>query len=189
MKRQCLTLRKDYNYMLENIKEMGNPLYEKSTKQANKKSSLIDRQHRLVDWLKDNFVSGRFYSIEEIVNGVVDSNGNPYYKLNTNNPYNHDKCVVLSNDVRTINWTITDRYHIIIKDKKGGCKLCESKDEFDNWKKETEKPLKTKLAYISNLNWKEKRDGTLPLINLANRVLDDDELGYVEVNIREPSTN
>ena len=165
----------------DNREDETSPLYEKSLKQASRKSSLEDRQHRLMDWLKENFISGRYYSIEEIVDRVVDSEGKPYYKLNTN-PYNHDKCVALSNDVRTINWSITDRYHIILKDKKGGVKLCESKDEFDTWKQEQLKPLETKWKYLNNLTWKEAREGTMPIINLASNPIEDNE--FVEVNMR-----
>ena len=167
------------------MKELESPLYEKSLEQASRKSTLDNRQHRLVDWLKEHFVSGKYYSIEEIVENFRDENDKPYYKLNTDNPRNHDKCVCLSNDVRTINWSITDRYHIILKDKKVGCKLCESKEEFDNWVEETKAPLIKKLGYLSTLNWKEKRDGTMPIVNLANRVLKEDELGFVEVNMHE----
>ena len=167
----------------DNREEENSPLYEKSLKQASRKSTLEDRQHRLMDWLEENFIPSRYYSIEEIVDRVVDSEGKPYYKLNTN-PYNHDKCVALSNDVRTINWTIVDRYHIILKDNKGGIKLCESKEEFEAWKEETKAPLIKKLGYLSNLEWKEKREGTMPLINLKNRVLSGSELGFVEVNAR-----
>ena len=167
----------------DNREDETSPLYEKSLKQASRKSSLIARQHSLMDFLKDNFISGRYYSIEEIVDRVVDSEGNPYYKLNTN-PYNHDKCVALSNDVRTINWSITDRYHIIIKDKKGGVKLCESKEEFNTWKQEQLKPLETKWKYLNNLAWKENREGTMAIVNLANRGLSVDEADFVEVNAR-----
>ena len=166
-----------------NNEEEESPLRKKSIQQANRKSSLIDRQHRLMDFLKDNFISGRYYSIEEIVDRVVDSEGKPYYKLNTN-PYNHDKCVALSNDVRTINWTIVDRYHIILKDNKGGIKLCESKEEFEAWKEETKAPLIKKLGYLSNLEWKEKREGTCPIVNLANNPIDIDEVKPIEVNAR-----
>ena len=169
----------DYN----NEDDEESPLYEKSLKQANRKSSLIDRQHRLMDFLKYNFISGRYYSIEEIVDRVVDSEGKPYYKLNTN-PYNHDKCVALSNDVRTINCSITDRYHIIIKDNKGGCKLVESKAEFEEWKNRELKPLETKWKYLNNLTWKENRDGTCPIVNLANNPIELDNVEPIEVNAR-----
>ena len=153
---------------------------KKSEKQSKRKTNLVTRQHALMDWLKEHFISGRYYSIEEIVENVRDNEGNPYYTLNTN-PYNHDKCVSLSADVRTINWTITDRYHIIIKDNKGGCKLCESKTEFDTWKKEQLEPLETKWKYLNNLEWKADRDNTMPIVNLNNRALDIDEMQVVEV--------
>ena len=162
-------------------REEESPLYEKSLKQAKRKSSLQDRQHRLMDFLKDNFISGRYYSIEELVDRVVDSEGNPYYKLNTN-PYTHDKCVALSNDVRTINWAITDRYYIIIKDNKGGCKLVESETEFNEWVEKEKAPLIKKLGYLSNLKWKENREGTMPIVNLANNPIDNPD--FIEVNAK-----
>ena len=164
-------------------REEESPLYQKSLEQASKKSNLIQRQHALITFLKYNFISGKYYSIEELVDRVVDSEGNPYYKLNTN-PYNHDKCVALSNDVRTINWSITDRYHIIIKDKKGGCKLVESKEEFDEWKQRELAPLETKWKYLNNLTWKESREGTCPIINLSNNPIDPDNVKPIEVNAR-----
>ena len=143
----------------------------------------ITRQHALMDWLKANFVSGRYFSIEEIVEGVKDSQGNPYYKLNTN-PYKHDKCVALSSDVKDINWSITERYHIILKDRKGGCKLCESKVEFNAWKKYEQEKVETKSKYLNNLVYKESRDGTCPIINLAGNPIDLNDVHPVEVNMR-----
>ena len=165
-----------------NNEEEESPLYAKSKKQAKRKSSLVDRQHRLLDFLKDNFVSGRYYTIEELVDRVVDSEGKPYYELNTN-PRNHDKCVALSNDIRAINWTITDRYHIIIKDNKGSAKLVESETEFNEWVEKEKAPLIKKLGYLSNLKWKESREGTMPIVNLANNPVE--KPTFIDVNARE----
>ena len=61
--------------------------------------NLTPRQHRLVDFLKDNFQKGRFYTIEEICPA------NLGYTLNTN-PRTHDKCVALGSDIKAINWAI-----------------------------------------------------------------------------------
>ena len=169
--------------LFEISKDNESPLRAKSEKQASRKSSLVDRQHRLLDFLKNNFISGRYYTIEELVDRVVDSEGKPYYKLNTN-PYIHDKCSVLSSDIRAINWSITDRYHIIIKDTKGSAKLVESEQEFNEWVEKEKAPLIKKLGYLSNLKWKEDREGTMPMVNLANRTLDSDELDFIEVNAR-----
>ena len=168
--------------LFEQLEELS--ITSRSEKQAKRKSNLVERQHALVDWLKEHFIPNHFYSIEDIVSNFVDKEGNPYYTLNTN-PYNHDKCVALSSDVRTINWTITDRYHIIIKDKQGGCKLCESKAEFDTWKQEQLKPLETKWKYLNNLEWKADRDDTIPMINLNDRALDINEMKPVEVFKKE----
>ena len=74
------------------------------------KTRLLTRQHALKNWLEANFVSGKYFTIEEIVENVRDSEGNPYYKINKN-PYTHDKCIVLSNDVKDLNWaTNVERY-------------------------------------------------------------------------------
>lgn len=135
---------------------------------------LTPRQHRLVDYLKDNFQSGKYFSIEEICNADLG------YELNKN-PKIHDKCVSLGNDIRQINWAIGSRYSIIVKDKKGGCKLCESKDEFDSWKQSELAPLKRKWEYLNNLQYKANQDGTAPFVNLNGRVLEEDEIEFIDV--------
>ena len=173
------------NEQLDLFEELEkNSIYEKSKRQAKRKSNLVDRQHRLVDWLKEHFVSGRFYSIEEIVEGVRDSNGDPYYTLNTD-PYKHDKCIALSNDVRAINWAITDRYSLIIKDSKGGCKLVESKAEFETWRVNELAPIEKKCKYLNNLVWKDDRQDTVPLVNLSNRALAPEEMKPIDVYAKE----
>ena len=136
--------------------------------------NLNSRQHRLVDWLKDNFVSGRYYTIEEICDAELG------YVLNKN-PRIHDKCTTLSADIRAINWAIAQRYSIIIKDEKGSCKLAESKAEFDTWKQKEKDKVEKKYQYLNNLEYKADRDGTMPIINLNNRALEDDELEFVNV--------
>lgn len=136
--------------------------------------NLTPRQHRLVDYLEEHFESGKFFSIEEL---CATSLG---YELNTN-PYTHDKCVALGNDIRQINWRIGSRYSIIVKDKKGGCKLCESQQELDDWRKEEKRPLVKKLEYLNNLTYKASWHDTAPLINLNDRALDIDEIEFVDV--------
>lgn len=136
--------------------------------------NLTTRQHRLVDYLKDNFQSGRFFTIEELCAAELG------YSLNTN-PKIHDKCVALGSDVRAINWAIGSRYSIIVKDKKGGCKLCESKEEFDEWKESEMKPLVNKIKYLNNLEYKASYDGTTPIVNLNDRALSVEEVEIVEV--------
>ena len=64
---------------------------------------LSSRCWALKRFLEEHFVSGRYWSIEEIVESVRDSQGNKWYKLNTN-PYVHDKCVALGSDIKEINW-------------------------------------------------------------------------------------
>ena len=136
--------------------------------------SLTSRQHRLVDYLKDNFVSGKWFTIEELCNA------NLGYTLNTN-PRVHDKCASLGADIRAINWAIASRYSIIIKNKQGSCKLAESEDEFNSWKNEEKAKVERKYQYLNNLQYKADRDGTMPIINLNDRALEDNELEFVEV--------
>lgn len=136
--------------------------------------NLTSRQHRLVDYLKDNFVSGKYFSIEEICESGLG------YELNKN-PYTHDKCIALGNDIRQINWSIGSRYSIIVKDKKGGCKLCESKQEFDEWKQSELAPLERKWKYLNNLEYKADRDGTMPIINLNDKPINEKDLEFVDV--------
>ena len=136
--------------------------------------TLTTRQHRLVDYLNDNFQSGRFFTIEEICNA------NLGYVLNTN-PRIHDKCASLGSDIRAINWAIASRYSIIIKDKKGSCKVCESKEEFDTWKNEEQAKVEKKYQYLKTLEYKANRDGTTPIINLNDRALAPEEVEVVDV--------
>ena len=136
--------------------------------------NLTTRQHRLVDYLEENFKQGKYFSIEEICNAQLG------YVLNTN-PYTHDKCVALGNDIRQINWAIGSRYSIIVKDKKGGCKLCESLEEFEEWKESEKKPLVRKLEYLNNLSYKASFHDTMALVNLNDRALNDNELEFIDV--------
>ena len=136
--------------------------------------NLTPRQHKLIDYLERNFEHGKYFSIEDICNADLG------YELNTN-PKTHDKCVSLGNDIRQINWKIGHRYSIIVKDKKGGCKLCESQEEFDNWKQSELEPLDRKWKYLNNLSYKASWHGTAPLINLNDRALTLDEIEFVDV--------
>ena len=149
---------------------------ERARKERNEflTQSLTSRQHRLVDYLKDNFVSGKYFTIEEICNA------NLGYTLNTN-PKIHDKCASLGSDIRAINWAIAQRYSIIIKDKKGSCKLAESEKEFNAWKDEEKRKIEKKYQYINNLTYKANRDGTVPIVNLNDRALSVEETEEVEV--------
>lgn len=136
--------------------------------------NLTTRQHRLVDFLKDNFQSGRFFTIEEICAAELG------YVLNTN-PKSHDKCVALGSDIRAINWAIGCRYSIIIKDSKGSAKLCESEKEFESWKKAEKEKVERKSQYLNTLTFKAEQHDTMPLLNLNDRPLEEDEYEYVEV--------
>lgn len=138
------------------------------------KKNLTTRQHRLIDYLENHFEQGKYFTIEELCSADLG------YELNTN-PKTHDKCVALGNDIRQINWKIGQRYSIIVKDKKGSCKLCESLDEFNEWKESEKKPLERKWEYLNNLTYKARLHDTAPLINLNDRALDIDEIEYVDV--------
>lgn len=146
-----------------------------TARQELKEKKMTTRQHALKNWLDTSFVSGKFFSIEEVVAGVVDKEGKPYYKLNSN-PRHHDKCLALSNDVREINWLIgVERYIPIIKDQYGGVKLCESKEEFEAWYNVIDKKVTRLYQYINSLKSKVEMDGYIPMINLAGRVLSGEE--------------
>ena len=136
--------------------------------------NLTPRQHRLIDYLEKYFENNKYFSIESICNA------NLGYELNTN-PRTHDKCIALGNDIRQINWKIGHRYSIIVKDKKGGCKLCESQQEFDEWKQSELAPLERKWKYLNNLSYKASWHDTAPLINLNDRALDTDEIEFIDV--------
>ena len=144
----------------------------------NEQKKLTSRQWALKIFLEKYFISGRYYSIEELVESVRDSQGNKWYKLNTN-PYVHDKCIALSADIKEINWNCNYGYKIIVKDKKGGAKLCESEQEFNEWRDKEMKPVIRKFEYLSNLKWKADRDGTMPILNQALNPVD--ELKPVDV--------
>lgn len=145
-----------------------------------KSTRLNTRQWLLKKYLEEHFESGRFITIEEICFNVKFADGELCYNYNEN-PYNHDKCAVLSADVRSINWSVDEGWKIIIKDKKGNIKLCESREEFENWRAEQLKPMEKKWKYLNNLVYKSHQDGSAPMINLAGRVLDLDEIKVVEV--------
>lgn len=152
----------------------------------NKRKKLTQKQletrcHRLKDWLEENFVSGKYFTIEEIVMKVRDSEGNPYYVLNTN-PRTHDKCIALANDVKQLNWhTNRERYIPIIKDKRGAIKLCESKKELETYVDSEKKRIENTYQYYNHLDSLTKIEGTMPFINQANRVLNENEYKPIEV--------
>lgn len=130
-------------------------------------NGLTSRQRALKRFLENNAIPGKYWSIEEICEYVYLPNGCRAYELNTN-PRKHDKCIALSNDVREINWNVFEGYKILVKDKKGGVKLCETRQEFEEWRTNELKPLEKKWKYLNNLVWKKNLDGIVPLINKAN---------------------
>ena len=136
---------------------------------------LNSRQHRLKDWLHENFVSGKYFTIEEICNAGLG------YELNTN-PRIHDKCVALSNDVKQLNWaTNVERYIPIIKDNKGSIKLCETEQELKDFVAKEERKVEKACEYKNHLKSLIQVDGTMPFINLAGRVLGESEIKPIDV--------
>ena len=131
---------------------------------------LTPRQRELKRWLEQNHEPGKFHSILEVCRGVRYIDGSYCYEFNTD-PYKHDKCIALSNDVREINWSVGEGYKLIIKDKFGGVKLCESKEDFEEWRKKELEPLDKKWKYLNNMKYKADTDGIVPLINQNNRVI------------------
>jgi len=132
---------------------------------------LNTRQWRLKDWLEKNHISGKYWSIEEIVENVKFTNGENCYRLNTN-PHIHDKCAALGADVKAINWDCEEGQKIIIKDRYGGVKLAETEYEFNEWRLQQLDKLEKSYKYLNNLKWKAKRDGTMPILNQALNPVD-----------------
>lgn len=128
-------------------------------------ANVAERQKILVNWLMTHHKPGEFHSVKEICDNVAYDNGVKCYTFNDSNPYRHDKCIVLSNDVRQLNWSCNDGSKIIIKNAKGGIKLCESMEEFEAWRKAEKEPITRKCEYLNNLVWKARMDGqmTLPI--------------------------
>lgn len=123
-------------------------------------ANLKTRQWRLKDYLETHRGEG-FITIEQICEDLPE-----WYQLNTN-PYTHDKCAVLSQDVRDINWSNEEGYQIIIKDKKGSIKYAETLEEFEEWRQHELDKLEPRYQYLNNLKFKAKMDGVMPIYNKA----------------------
>ena len=135
---------------------------------------LKTRQWRLKDYLEEHRGEG-FITIEQICADLSE-----YYTLNTN-PYTHDKCAVLSSDVRAINWNNQHGYQIIIKDEKGSVKYAETEEEFNAWRKKELEKVETKYQYLNNLKFKSSLDGIVPIINQANNPVGLDDMKPIDV--------
>lgn len=155
--------------------------YEKLLAKTEKKpqANLNTRQWVLKMWLESNFQSGRYFSIEEVVEGVR-LYGEPLYELNKN-PRIHDKCLLLSQDVNAINECVVNGYKIIVKNEQGGIKLCESQREFDEWYFRVTAPLFKTLKRMNLLKWKTKWDGTMPLLNKAGNPVPEKKQEFIDV--------
>ena len=143
------------------------------------KGGITTRQWALKNYLEAHRGEG-YISIKQICEKVTTTDGVPYYRFNTN-PYVHDKCVVLSNDVREINWNNVDGYQIIIKNTKGWIKYAETYEEFESWRQKELDKVTPKFQYLNNLKFKAKMDGIMPIINKANNPVDINELKEVKV--------
>ena len=144
---------------------------------------LTPRQWALKRYLESHFESGKFITIEEICREVRNYENVPYYHYNTN-PYVHDKCACLSADVRAINWSVEEGWKIIIKDNKGNVKLCESEEEFNDWREKELAPLTRKWKYLNNLVYKTKRDGIMPILNQRLNPVPEDNLKPIETYMK-----
>ena len=144
---------------------------------------LTPRQHALKNYLATHFESGKFFTIEEICDAGLG------YELNTN-PYSHDKCVALGSDVKQLNWaTDVERYTPIIKNSKGSIKLCESEEELRAFVDKEKRKVEKAYQYANHLQSLIYVDGQVRFINLANRVLDENEMKPVDVYKKDTTQN
>jgi hypothetical protein len=136
---------------------------------------LDSRQHGLKNYLERNFEKGRWFTVEELCGADLG------YTLNTN-PRTHHKCIAIWNDVKQLNWkTNVERYIPIITNERGEIKLCENEQELKDLIAKEEKKLEKASQYKNHLKSLIQIDGTCPCINLANRVLDIDEITPIDV--------
>lgn len=147
-------------------------------------ANLTTEQRILKNWLEKNFISGYYFSIEEIVENVRYADGTPIFKLNTDST-KHDKCIKLSKMIKDINWNNDDGYRIIIKDSKGGCKLAENEEELNSWRNAELKKVEKKYQYLNNLKWKAKRDGTVPILDQENKPVEKPKIVEVYKQVEE----
>lgn len=146
------------------------------------KTKLISaRRSALLDYLRSCFVPGVYISIMDICTNVVihdpdtDEDFHPY-KFNFN-PYIHDHCAVLGSDIRAIDWgALNGTHEIIIRDSRGYVKLCESMEEFIQWRDRELVPLVKKYKFLSTLKNRAKLDGTVPMFTFdSDSVVDNDD--------------
>ena len=162
---------------------MNEKILDEIWEEEQEPTKLTPRQHALKNWLEQNFISGKYFTIEEICNAGLG------YKLNTN-PRIHDKCVALGNDVKALNWaTNCERYIPIIKDKKGGIKLCETEQELKDFVDSETRKVDKVWQYANHLKSLIKVDGSVPIINLANRSLSLNEMKPVDVYKKDTHQN
>lgn len=150
-----------------------------------KTTKLTSEHHILKNYLIEHFISGHYYSIEEIVEKVRYDDDTPLFKLNTN-PYTHDKCFKLSKMVKELNWaTNVKRYIPIVKDKFGGIKLAENKSELEGFIKDLKHKVENANKYANHLQSLIDLQDTIPFINLANRVKTESEMKPIEIYAKE----
>ena len=138
-------------------------------------SELNTRQHRLKNWLEENYISGKWFTIEEICKANIG------YVLNTN-PHIHDKCLDLSRDVKALNWaTNVERYIPIIKNTKGSIKLCESEEELKDFVAKEKKKVENANKYANHLQSLISVEGTCPFINLSNNAIELSKIKPIDI--------
>lgn len=142
---------------------------------------LTSEHHLLKNYLEAHFVSGKYFTIEEIVANVRDSEGKPIFALNTR-PQTHDRCIKLANMVKELNWaTSVERYIPIIKDNNGSIKLAENKEELEHFINGLKRKVENANKYANHLQGLIDLADTIPFINQANRLLKDSEIKPIEV--------
>lgn len=145
-----------------------------------KTKPLSTRCKALRKWLEDNFVSGKFFTIEEVVEGVKDDEGKPYYELNANLRI-HDKCFALSKDIKEINRKQIENFIPIIKDNKGSCKLAENKEELTEFIEDIRAEAKNKAVYCNMIISKTNMQDTIPLLDINDKVIEVEDMKPVNV--------
>lgn len=108
---------------------------------------LNSRQEELLRFLEER--KDVFTTIEEVCVASI-TNSKMTYKYNVNDK-KHDKCILLSDDVRKINRTVNDPNKIIIKDEFGSVKLINKESEFNDWYSKEIRKVTKKFIYLNDL--------------------------------------
>lgn len=108
---------------------------------------LSSRQEELLKFLEER--KDVFTTIEDVCVASI-TNSKMTYKYNVIDK-KHDKCIMLSDDVRKINRTVNDPSKIIIKDENGSVKLINNVSEFTDWYSKEIRKVSKKFSYLNDL--------------------------------------